>query len=430
MTDASTYASILSKGYRASLDDLELDEGKLRFTEDTGEIFLDLEDERIQIARDVVTDKTESQILASTTAFEKMYLASDTHRLYYPEVGESTVTWNCIGEANSSSVDYATNAGSADYATNAASATNASSATNATSATYAENAGTAAHANNVSSATYAANAGTAAKATNADTATYATNAGTATNADTATYATNAGTAASASTDGDGNTFSTTYAPLNSPALTGQPTVPNLSTGDSSTKIANTKFVMDAISAAIGSIVGITFDVEASTADFPAEGSAGTFYLVPSANAGTNDIYDEYIWVNSTVTYEKIGSTNVDLTGYYNNVSTSGDGNAITSVQASTTGTLNFVKGSTFLTEHPSINTSSSSTTSAPAGGTPIDVIDAVTVDANGHVTSYRINTVTLPAGGGGGGGGTATYAESAGVAYAVANGGTFDFGSV
>ena len=150
MAEASTYSNILTKGYRASLDDLELDEGKLRFTEDTGELFLDLDDKRIQISRDVETSKTESQILASTAAFEKIYLSSDTHRLYYPEIGESTVTWNCVGEENASSVDYATNAGTADYATNAG------------------------------TANYATNAGTASSATNADTATYATNAGTAT----------------------------------------------------------------------------------------------------------------------------------------------------------------------------------------------------------------------------------------------------------
>jgi hypothetical protein len=40
--------------------------------------------------------------------------------------------------------------------------------------------------------------------------------------------------------------SSTYAPLASPALTGSPTAPNQTAGDSSTKIANTSFVMTAV----------------------------------------------------------------------------------------------------------------------------------------------------------------------------------------
>ena len=40
--------------------------------------------------------------------------------------------------------------------------------------------------------------------------------------------------------------SSTYAPLSSPALQGSPTAPNQTAGDSSTKIANTSFVMTAV----------------------------------------------------------------------------------------------------------------------------------------------------------------------------------------
>lgn len=31
---------------------------------------------------------------------------------------------------------------------------------------------------------------------------------------------------------------------------------------------------------------------------------------------SNDSYDEYIWVESNSAYEKIGNTDVDLTGYW------------------------------------------------------------------------------------------------------------------
>jgi len=48
-------------------------------------------------------------------------------------------------------------------------------------------------------------------------------------------------------DKNGNDITTTYAPLSSPALTGAPTTPDVAAGDSSTKIANTNFVANAIS---------------------------------------------------------------------------------------------------------------------------------------------------------------------------------------
>lgn len=42
-------------------------------------------------------------------------------------------------------------------------------------------------------------------------------------------------------------------------------------------------------------------------------SATTIYLVPKATAGTNDAYDEYIYVSNA--WEHIGSTDIDLSGY-------------------------------------------------------------------------------------------------------------------
>jgi hypothetical protein len=46
--------------------------------------------------------------------------------------------------------------------------------------------------------------------------------------------------------------SSTYAPLASPSLTGSPTAPNVTAGDSSTKIANTSFVMTAVANLVAS----------------------------------------------------------------------------------------------------------------------------------------------------------------------------------
>lgn len=89
-----------------------------------------------------------------------------------------------------------------------------------------------------------------------------------------------------------------------------PTVPTASAGDNSTKIATTAFVTNAINNAIGGVTGITYEVVQT---LPATGAVGTIYLI--SNSGTNpNIYDEYIYVNNG--FEKIGTTDVDLTNYW------------------------------------------------------------------------------------------------------------------
>ena len=63
--------------------------------------------------------------------------------------------------------------------------------------------------------------------------------------------------------------------------------------------------------AVGSIVTFSVSVVQS---LPATSEASTkvIYLVPS-NEGTNNSYIEYLFVNGV--FEKIGTTNIDLTGY-------------------------------------------------------------------------------------------------------------------
>lgn len=72
-------------------------------------------------------------------------------------------------------------------------------------------------------------------------------------------------------------------------------------------------VTQAINDAIGQITGISFEIVQT---LPATGAAGTIYLMPNSGASPN-IYDEYIWVTSggSGSFEKIGTTDVDLSGY-------------------------------------------------------------------------------------------------------------------
>ena len=87
MPTPKTYNNILTKGLQSSLNSTPIQDGKLRFTTDTSNMYLDIAPQgqtavRIKLS-DIITGYTEQQIsglLAPLT--NKLYLASDTHRLY------------------------------------------------------------------------------------------------------------------------------------------------------------------------------------------------------------------------------------------------------------------------------------------------------------------------------------------------------------
>lgn len=70
-------------------------------------------------------------------------------------------------------------------------------------------------------------------------------------------------------------------------------------------------VNSAISTAVGKITQISYSKVNS---LPATGATGVIYLVAHSH-GTQDIYDEYIWMADSKTFEKIGNTDIDLSGY-------------------------------------------------------------------------------------------------------------------
>lgn len=79
-------------------------------------------------------------------------------------------------------------------------------------------------------------------------------------------------------------------------------------------------VASAIATALAGFSGVSFSIVDT---LPQSGTAGVFYLVPNSGSGTNG-YDEYIWVTipgaqegdpSTTRFEKIGTTDIDLSGY-------------------------------------------------------------------------------------------------------------------
>ena len=70
-------------------------------------------------------------------------------------------------------------------------------------------------------------------------------------------------------------------------------------------------VQSAINSALSGITGIDIKVVES---LPTTGAKGVIYLVAHSH-GSGDAYDEYVWVTEKSAYEKIGNTDVDLSGY-------------------------------------------------------------------------------------------------------------------
>ena len=72
-------------------------------------------------------------------------------------------------------------------------------------------------------------------------------------------------------------------------------------------------VDDAITDALSGITGIEFEVVQA---LPQTGEKGVISLLSNSGSGQNT-YDEYIWIDGdpSGSFEKIGSTDVDLSGY-------------------------------------------------------------------------------------------------------------------
>ena len=101
----------------------------------------------------------------------------------------------------------------------------------------------------------------------------------------------------------------------SPTFTGTPSAPTAGAGTNSTQIATTAFVQTAVSNAVADAVAGITQFQFSVVDsLPTTGTVGIIYLVKHSHT-TGDGYDEYIWLGDTLKYEKLGNTDMDLSGY-------------------------------------------------------------------------------------------------------------------
>lgn len=97
-------------------------------------------------------------------------------------------------------------------------------------------------------------------------------------------------------------------------FTGAITVVDPATDSNNGTVANTKWVKTKIDDAIGKITGLKFESYDSFEDLPETGEAGVIYLVPNGGSSPN-VKDEYFWNASTSSYEKFGTTEMDLSDY-------------------------------------------------------------------------------------------------------------------
>ena len=461
----ATYSGLFTKGTQSVIDSTSIEDGKIRLSTDSHRLFFDFTGVgRIEVT-DIIRQYTQAQLESgsiSTTGIQnKLFVATDTLHLFFYNITEQElqdITDIKVTAAGTADTATSANNGISDITRNGLTftVTKADGSTftftqQDTDTTYDEMEGATSSAAGTSGLVPAPSAGDQDKflngsgnwgvpsyTANAGTATYAENAGTANyveSASSADYASTAGhvesassatLASSATADGNGDTITSTYAKLASPVFTGTPTVPTPASGDDSGKIANTEFVNAAITSAIGSITGVDFVIVQT---LPATGEAGNIYLVPKASSeSADDEFDEYIWLTTESKFEHIGSTSVDLSGYVNDVTITGTGNAVTGVTKNGQ-TITLTKGATFLTAHPEIVINQNTTSSVtPAAGSTFTAIDAITKDSNGHVTSYNTKTVTIPnqvssathAS-------TANYATNAGTANYGTNAGTANY---
>lgn len=93
------YPKVLTKGYQADIDKLDLEEGKLRFAIDTARLFLDTATKRIEFT-DIIRTMSENQILALKAPLPKVYLATDTHKMYIYTTNDG---WIVCGGGSSTS---------------------------------------------------------------------------------------------------------------------------------------------------------------------------------------------------------------------------------------------------------------------------------------------------------------------------------------
>lgn len=76
---------------------------------------------------------------------------------------------------------------------------------------------------------------------------------------------------------------------------------------------------DELKVAIGGVSSVEFKIVSS---LPSSGSEGIMYLIRNSASSGDNIYNEYIWVSQASKFERVGSMDIDLSGYLTKTSAS------------------------------------------------------------------------------------------------------------
>ena len=87
------YSNMMTKGVASSLESIPVENGKVRFTTDTDQLFIDMDGERHELS-DIIRGYKESEIKSLLAPLPKLYLSSDTHKFFVYASGE----WIVVGK--------------------------------------------------------------------------------------------------------------------------------------------------------------------------------------------------------------------------------------------------------------------------------------------------------------------------------------------
>lgn len=195
-----------------------------------------------------------------------------------------------------------------------------------------------------------------------------------------------GTAAQATADASGNTITTTYAPLASPALTGTPTAPTAANGTNTTQIATTAFVNNTLSYANAMRFKGTLGTGGTITALPASHEAGDTYRVITAGTWAGQYCEE----GTLIICVKDGAvaSNDDWTS----VETNEDG-AVIGPSAATDNGIVLFSGNTGRIIKNSSKTLTTTAPSTDSGDTTIPTSKAVWTTVNTAITGLDFTAV-------------------------------------